>query len=143
MAQRQIYDVNAEWDDPFERTSERRASSRPESKCKLSLTVDAPEKGRLVGPALAGEMSVHGAKVITKHKLEVGQRVTVAIPTDLCPPSMGLPKAFMGTGEVIRVEASDDRKMLAAISFGDTFTGNMEFAVFVEYLYSISAVLTS
>ena len=143
MAQRQIYDVNAEWDDPFERTSERRASSRYKSKFKISLSVDDPEKGRLVGPALARNISVHGAKVITKHKLKVGQSVTVAIPTDLCPASMGLPKAFMGTGEVIRAEASDEGKMLAAISFGDNFTGNMEFAVFVEYLYSISAVLSS
>lgn len=143
MAQRQIYDVNAEWDDPFERTTERRASSRYKSKFKISLSVDDPEKGRLVGPALARDISVHGAKVITKHKLQAGQSVTVAIPTDLCPASMGLPKAFMGTGEVIRAEASDERKMLAAISFGDTFTGNMEFAVFVEYLRSISAVLSS
>ena len=143
MAQRQIYDVNAQWDDPFERPSERRASSRYKSKFEISLSVDDPEKGRLVGPALARNISVHGAKVITKHKLQVGQSVTVAIPTDLCPASMGLPKAFMGTGEVIRVEASDERKMLAAISFGDTFTGNMEFAVFVEYLRSISTVLSS
>ncbi len=143
MAQRQIYDVNAEWDDPFERTSERRATSRYKSRFEISLSVDDPEKGHLVGPALARDISVHGAKVITKHKLEAGQSVTVAIPTDICPASMGLPKAFMGTGEVLRAEAVDGSKMLAAISFGDSFSGNMEFAVFVEYLYSISAVLSS
>lgn len=144
MSPRQAYNIDAEWDDPFERQAEQRASGRCRAAFKLTITADDERlKGRLVGPGLVKNMSLTGAFLVTKHRLEPGQRVTVAISTDFCPDHMGLPGAFIGPAEVVRLEPSQGRTVLVGLQFGEVFSENMDFAVFQDYLQSISQVMAS
>lgn len=144
MARRKSYDIHAEWDDPFERRTDRRQYGRCKSNFKLSVTTDNGQaKGRMVGPAVLLNVSVGGALALTKHDLRAGQRVRVSFPTDFCPDSMGMPREFLGHAEVMRVGAVDERKWLVGLRFGPAFTENMEFAVYMEYVQSISSVTVS
>ncbi len=129
------YDVDAAWDDPFERREDRRTASRFDLPFKVSIAVDGPEhKGRFIGPGLTLNMSVSGVAVKTKHSLEPGQHVNLSIPTHMCPNSMFFPEAFVGPAEVIRVVPQDERRRTAALQFGDTFANSMDFARFVGFL---------
>lgn len=144
MARRKRYDIHAEWDDPFERKTDRRLSRRWKSNFTFSVTVDdGRAKRRMVGPAVLLNASMGGGLALTKHDLRKGQRVLSSFPTDFCPESMGMPREFQGHAEVMRVEAVDERKRLVGLRFGPAFTENMEFGVFMEYVQSISSVMAS
>ena len=142
MLHRAKYDVDAQWDDPFERQEDRRDSLRYASNFRITVFVEGAVPGRrLKGPGLVKDVSLSGVRFLTKHQLAAGQEVSLALPTDICPDSMGLPSAFLGPARVIRVLNVDDRRRVAGLKFGDALSMNMDFAVFMEYLCSISSVM--
>lgn len=143
MSPRHAYDLEAEWVDPYDAHEEKRDDERFKVSFKVNITVkDEHLKGTLVGPGVVRDISLASVYVLTKHQLTVGLTVRLAVPTNVCPPSMGLPKAFLGPGEIVRVTPLDERRNLVAIRFGDAFTENMEFAVFMDHLRSLSTVMT-
>lgn len=138
------YNIHAEWDDPYDHQRERRISARLKAKFRLSLSVDSGNgPGHLVGPGIVQNMSEGGVSVLTKHSLRPGQTVHIEVPTHFCPPDMCLPDRFEGEGDVIRVDDLGERKSLVGIRLGEAFSENMEFAVFVDYVRSVSKVMSS
>ena len=73
-----FYDVNAVWDDPFDRQPERRATARFEVrlKIKIALKVEESEKP-LVGVGRVRNISTEGLYCLTKHRLTSGDEVTL------------------------------------------------------------------
>ncbi|HRI88120.1 MAG TPA: PilZ domain-containing protein [Candidatus Hydrogenedentes bacterium] len=138
------YDVNAAWSDPFEpKKSNQRDSERFKFRIKISITAQSGNPPqRLVGPGIVRNVSVSGALLITKHRLELGQKVVVAIPTKRFAVSDYLPNVFMGPAVVSRVQPDTEGRMWVAIRFGDQLTQNMEFASFIQGLYSLREALT-
>lgn len=133
------YDVNARWDDPWERREEHRTAARCRADLRIKLTVeDKHLRGVLTGPGLVNNVSLTGACVLTKHRVTPGQIVMADMPADCCPEHMGLPKAFVGPVEVVRVQAVDERKSLVGLRFGEPLSQNIEFAVFIDYLRTIA-----
>ncbi len=144
MARRRAYDVDVPWDDPFEQREEHRSSKRFKLRIKVSVSVDLSGVGRsLVGPLLVENISLTGLCGVTKHSLHPGQRITIALPTDMCPVSMGMPAAFLGMAEVVRVKNLEDRKQAAAFRFDSSLSQSIEFAVFVNYLQSLAPMLSA
>ena len=136
------YDVNAAWDDPYDHIEDRRSAERFDFRIKLSIAVERQgERSRLVGPGIVRNISLTGASFITKHKLEPGQRIAVAIPTKRYKVAECLPTAFMGTAEVVRVEPRKDSTIRASIRFGEAFTQNMDFSVFIRSLQAVRKTL--
>ncbi len=132
------YDVNAVWDDPFERSADRRAAVRFELKVRVSITVESQEhRHRLVGPGAIRNISSTGAYLITKHALKEGQRVLIAIPTVEKPVDLLLPEAFVGPAEVIRVESDEENRVRAALRFADELVQNLEFAMYMRHLKAL------
>lgn len=144
MTRNFAYDVNAGWDDPFETREERRINSRTGSRFEASMAAPAQgRRGRYVGPALVRDISLEGALVLTKHQLWEGQIVTLTIPTAFCPDTLGLPASFTGTAKVERLRPFEGKRVEAALRFGEDFSRNMDFAVFVEFVQSVSRVMTT
>lgn len=138
------YNVNAAWDDPFEPRQNRRSDERFRFRIKIGISVtDAETQQRLVGPGIVKNLSLSGAYLVTKHRLTVGQRITVAVPTKRFPVTAYLPAYFMGPATVTRVEPDEGNRIRAAIQFGEPLTQNMEFAVFVNGLHEIRDALSS
>lgn len=136
------YNVNATWDDPYDHLDERRESERFDFRIKLSIAVNHDgSRSRLVGPGIVRNVSLSGASLVTKHALVPGQRITLAIPTKRFKMAEILPAYFMGTADVVRVERRDDGTMRAAIKFGEAFTQNMDFSVFIRSLHSVRYTL--
>ncbi len=136
------YDVNVAWDDPFDHLANRRESERFDFRIKMSIAVEqAGTRSRLVGPGIVRNISLSGASLVTKHALAPRQRITLAIPTKRFKVAECLPAYFMGTADVIRVEPRDDSTIRAAIRFGDSFTQNMDFSVFIRELYAVRHTL--
>lgn len=135
MGQRFAYDVDSTWNDPFEKAPERRATTRHHFTAVLSVRVQVPGDPRpLVGPARAEDLSVNGLLALTKHQLHIGQRVMLSIPTEEIGIELGLPAAFVGAAEVIRLHPIEGRLVKAAFNFSDNLSSNMDFAVFVNAL---------
>lgn len=133
------YDIDVEWNDPFERESERRSAPRYELRMKLSILVDGPRgKGQWVGPGMVRDISSVGVRVLTKHRLNPSQHVTLAIPTDICPTILCLPKSFVGPAQVVRVQPKQGRIIEAGLAYSETLLQNMEFAVFVDTLCAVA-----
>jgi hypothetical protein len=136
------YNVNAKWDDPYDHPDDRRDADRFDFRIKMSIAVGIEgSRSRLVGPGIVRNISLSGACLVTKHKLEEGQRITVAIPTKRYPVADCLPAYFMGTADVVRVETRDDATIRAAIKFGDAFAQNMDFSVFIRSLQAVRHAL--
>ncbi|MCL4693654.1 MAG: PilZ domain-containing protein [Candidatus Hydrogenedentes bacterium] len=138
------YNVNAAWDDPYDHLEDRRESERFDFRIKMSIAVDNNgSKSRLVGPGIVRNISLSGASLVTKHTLVPGQRITLAIPTKRFKVAEIMPAYFMGTAEVIRVEPRDDATIRAAIRFGEAFTQNMDFSVFIRSLHAVRHTLAA
>lgn len=136
------YNVDAAWDDPYEHIEDRRSAERFDFRIKLSIAVEKQgERSRLVGPGIVRNISMTGASLVTKHKLEPGQRIAVAIPTKRFKVAECLPAAFVGAAEVVRVEPRKDSTIRASIRFGDAFTQNMDFSVFIRSLQAVRNTL--
>ena len=138
------YNVNAKWDDPFDHQNDRRSTDRFDFRIKMSIAVGMEgSRSRLVGPGIVRNLSLTGACLVTKHKLVEGQRITLAIPTKRFPVAECLPAYFLGTAVVVRIEPRDDATSRVAIKFGDAFTQNMDFSVFIRSLQSVRQALAT
>ena len=136
------YNVNAVWDDPFEHMKERRRARRFRIMLRISLTAENAQTGhRMVGPCVVQDISLTGLCAVTKHKLTLGQTVSLAIPTAKCPLSMCLPAEFQGVARVIRIAPIDTGRSVVALQFGDAFQNDMDFAMFIDFLESIARVM--
>ena len=141
MPKKRPYDTHTPWDDPSEPKPERRDTKRFRTQLKVNIAVDTGEKHkRLVGPGLVKNLSIDGAYVVTKHQLVVGQHVTLAVPTSICPSEMGMPRAFVGPAVVTRVEPPEDRKSHVGLELSETFSSNMDFAILVDYIQTHTSV---
>ena len=144
MPNKQRYDINAEWDDPTEHSSERRSVSRYKTKYKIKVSTPVKESSEyLVGVSVLRNLSMRGAFVQTKHDLDVGDRPSVAVHTEVCPKEMGMPRAFWGPVEVRHRQEGKNGTVLVGVSFGEGLIQDMEFARFIEYLLSISSVMST
>lgn len=140
------YDVDAKWDDPYERTPppENRASKRIMLAFKISIGVNVKGSERpLVGPGLVENMSSSGALCVTKHRLRVGQPVMVRISTELADDAPGLPKFFMDTGVVMRVDSLDAQRCRVAIQFQEALSQDIQFALFIDRLQGLADLHSS
>lgn len=143
MAKRAKYDVDAHWEDPCEPHAEKRVSPRARASFHVKIAVDLVNKPRpLVGPGLVDNMSTAGLFCRTKHRLAPGQWVKIHIPTEMCPPEMGLPPAFLGSAEVIRTLPEDGRVSRTALRFDERLASDIQLAIFVDYLQSLGQVAT-
>jgi PilZ domain len=129
------YDTDVAWEDPSEKRDERRTTGRFDATMKLKILAETPEQdARMVGPGLSLNLSHSGALVVTKHKLEPRQRVTLSIPTQASMEDGCLPKAFVGQANVVRVQPGPEGCSTVAMRFGRKLYQNMEFVVFMESL---------
>lgn len=136
-----LYDINAVWDDPTERQPEHRAAARFEVrlKIKIALKVEESEKP-LVGVGRVRNISTEGLYCLTKHRLTPGDEVTLQFFTQGCPTDSGLAQYVFGTGRVVRVDRVDTRRSMVAIQFDKNLSENIEFAIFADYLKSVSGI---
>ena len=131
------YETNASWDDPFEPRREKRIAQRFAAPLRLKIAVhDAKMKCRLICRGNVVDVSRVGALVRTRHKVTPGMRVSVAIPTKLCEDNACLPRIFVGSAEVMRVQPDGDGISVVALRFGTELSQNMEFALFTDSLRS-------
>lgn len=138
------YDTSAAWSDPFEQKPNQRDSERFRFRLKISILAERGNPPRrLVGPGIIRNLSVTGAWLVTKHQLEAGQTVTIAIPTKRFAVAEYLPAMFIGPARVTRVVPDTGNRVWVGIQFGDPLTQNMEFAAFIKGLYSLREALTS
>jgi hypothetical protein len=129
------YNVEAQWDDPFEPRDERRGNERLSIKLKVLISVSAEDsRHTLRGPGIVADLSQNGMFVITKHVLKPLQRIMLEIPTHMSLASGCLPEAFVGTATVVRVQQLNEKRYAVALQFGEVFSQNMEFALFVKSL---------
>jgi hypothetical protein len=137
------YAVDKAWDDPYEHVDERRNAPRVRCRFKLSIAADEAERNRrVVGPGLVRDISLTGILLVTKHSLKPEQRVQLEVPTLGCVDSMCLPDSFEGTAEVIRSNELEGGKSDVALRFGEDLSQNMEFAIFIDALMTVSRVMT-
>lgn len=136
-------DLDRVWDDPFEHLKERRVAPRFDYRFRLSITAeDAERNHRVVGPGIVRNISLTGVLLVTKHTLTPEQRVMLEVPTIGCGDNMCLPDVFEGTAQVVRARDLDGGKRDVAMRFGDDLFQNMEFAIFIDTLQTMSRVMT-
>jgi hypothetical protein len=139
MARNVKYDIDAEWDDPYERARERRKTPRCTTSFMMKIAVRTSESASpLVGPARIQDVSTTGVRCLTKHKLAPGENVQVAVPTGEFPDLRGLPKAFVGTARVVRSQRVDDAHSMLSMKFGPEIAEDMDFSVFWDHLNTLS-----
>ena len=139
-----FYDVDKEWDDPFEHPGERRSSERLRVPIRVQITADAPDgKRRGRGPGIVEDISLTGTLVATKHDLRPGQRITVKVPTEPFREGLCVPDEFAGSAEVTRVRPGEGRVRYVGIRFGGEFATSIEFAMFYDQLRHVSGIVAS
>lgn len=144
MATRRAYDVDIPWDDPFDKRPEKRTATRCTTHFRVTIT--AKVEGRrtlLIGPGIVQTISADGAFLVTKHRLKKGQMIRLDILTDFCPDHLGFPAAFIGSCEVTRVMPGSGDRSSIAIRFGERFRQHMDFVVFLDYLDSVSSLMSA
>ncbi len=133
------YDIESDWDDPFEHRDEQRKTRRFESDLKIMIALESGSARRnLVGPGILRDMSEGGVFCVTKHQLSPGNDLTLRFSTEMCPPDMCLPKTFYGSAKVVRTEPDAEDRMFAGIAFGDALMQNMEFSLYVQHLEALA-----
>jgi hypothetical protein len=139
------YNINAQWVDPYEQREEHRSAPRFSlDGLRLSLAVeDASRKSRLVGPGVVENISESGAYVVTKHQLSPRQSISLSIPTTVCADNVCLPEAFFGGANVVRVEEKSEKRAGVALRFGESFSQNMEFTMFIDSLRNVATIMSS
>lgn len=143
MSPRTPYDVDAAWDDPFERANDRRAATRCRAAFLIKIAAHVPEsKTPLVGPGRIEDLSIYGLRCVTKHRLTQGEVVQVAIPTKEFPEASNMPRSFVGSARVIRIAMQDDAHSVVSLQFDAEFASDMNFTLFWDYLNALSAVNT-
>lgn len=133
------YDLNASWDDPFDRPKERRKASRTASRFQVKIAVTLTNKPvPLVGPGIVQDISATGLRCRTKHRLAPGQPVTLQLPTSSSPSELGLPKKFFGGAQVVRSRLGSDGVSEVAIRFDEDLRDDIHLAVFVDHLGTLA-----
>lgn len=141
MPNKQVYDINATWDDPYERGKDKRVARRCESKFRIKIALNlASNESPLVGPGVVTDVSIGGLRCITKHRLTPGQAVQVLVPTESFSSNGKFPESFLGNGLVKRVDRIDDAKSFVALQFDRKLSGSVEWGEFVDFLDSISGL---
>lgn len=134
------YDIDAEWDDPFDSKEERRATARVEAELRAQITVRATDKrGRMVGPAMGEDISISGMRTVTKHQLAPGQTVKLRIDTDGIDVPEVIAREFEGECRVLRVQRIGRRHNRVVLQFSDALSNDMDFALFVQAMQTQSA----
>lgn len=135
------YDIHAVWDDPSDRPPERRAESRFDVRLKIKIAVNVANSEKLlVGIARVRNVSTQGLYCLTKHQLTVGQEVKLQFLTQGCPADSGIAQQLFGTGRAVRIDPIDGRRSNVAIEFDKDLSEDIEFAIFADYLKSISGI---
>ncbi len=136
-----FYDVNAVWEDPTDKRPELRAAARfpVRLKIKIALRVEESE-APLVGIGRVQDISTDGLYALTKHRLTAGDDVTLQFYTQGRPTDSGVGQYVFGSGRVVRVDRVDARRSMVAIQFGKSLSENIEFAIFADYLKSLSGI---
>jgi PilZ domain-containing protein len=130
-----LFQGNAAWVDPYGPTTERRATVRVAWHAKVDRDVAAPEmKGHFVGPGIVQDISERGILVTTKHKLQPGQVVQVAIPVNTGFEQTLLPERFAGAATVLRVRRTSQGVDTVALRFGEPLINDLEFAGYIQQL---------
>ncbi len=141
MRDKPSYDIDAVWDDPFDRPPERRAEARFEVKLKFKIAVNVADNEKpLVGVGRVIKISTQGVYCLTKHRLRVGQEVKLQFFSQGCPTDSGVARQLFGTGRIVRIDSVDERRSNVAIQFDECLSENIEFAIFADYLKSISGI---
>ena len=118
---------------------DRREAERYEIAFKVSVSIDRPGgNGITVSPAGVLNISRVGALLEMRQPLAPAQSVAIAIPTDLCPDGMRMPRAFIGSATIARLKKTPEGKLLAGLHFGESLAQNMEFTMYMEFLQSTS-----
>jgi len=79
-------------------------------------------------------LSRNGALVKTKHRVSLGEKVAVSISSKYCNENLSLPRMFLGTATVHRVEPKKDDISQVALEWGPEFADNIDFDLFIESL---------
>ena len=133
------YDVDASWDDPFERVAERRAVARVHAPIRVKIAVNlAHKRAPLVGPGVVEDISPVSFRCRTKQRVAPGQSVRVYISTKGFPPDLGLPKSFLGGAQVVRSNELHDGVYEVAMRFDEDLRDDILLSVFVEHLQSVA-----
>ena len=139
MRRKSKYNIDAEWNDPFERQSERRVSERCPERFVIKVGVKvAGREALLAGSGLVQNISQSGMLCRTKHQLIVGQEVHLSIRTEGYSVGNNFPLKFIGTAQVARLTALDGAVVDAALVFGSELSEDMSFSIFIEALQSIA-----
>lgn len=141
MATRTKYDINAEWDDPFEHQEDRRESNRCVENFNIKIAVQmANHADLLVGAGVVQNISQTGLSCRTKHRLTVGQDIQLSIHTEGYTNNQPLPRKFLGTAKVIRANSIEDGVQEVGVEFGSDLSENMSFTLFIENLRNASSI---
>ncbi len=145
MSKKRLYNVDVDWDDPYDRYvghGERRGAPRTRSRFTIRIAVDSGTPGgKLVAQGRVTDIAQGGLRVKTRHHLSPGDHVELAIPTEIVSRSMGLPKAFLAQASVTRVNQLEDDIVEAALRLEGDILGNMEYAMFMDYIRSLSGIM--
>lgn len=144
MKRKSKYNIDAKWDDPYERRAERRTRERcvEQFRIKMGVQIDG-HKNLLVGPALVENVSQSGMLCKTKHTLHEGQEVHLSIPTRDYVKSQDFPMRYIGSAQVTRIESVDGNVMEVALDFGVDLSEDMSFSLFIEALHSVADLKAS
>ncbi|HOT51076.1 MAG TPA: PilZ domain-containing protein [Candidatus Hydrogenedentes bacterium] len=113
----------------------RRESDRMKVRFKVSVSIDEPAHGRtLIAPAIVHDISRGGLLIETRQTLSPGQRVSVSIPTEICPDRLSLPRALSGHADVVHARHGAGHRSHAGLRFGESLRHLPEFAAFLDYL---------
>jgi len=135
------YDIDAQWDDPFEPRSEKRGATRVPGDLGIKIGVMLANHGvPLVGPGKLKDMSSTGLLCHTKHRLSPGQMAMLRIPTKTLASDLGLPKYLFGNARVVRTEAIAGDLSATAFHFADDFASDITLDIFVTHLPAVSGV---
>jgi len=133
------YDLNASWDDPTERQTNRRQAPRAASHVQIKLAVRPDERAqRMIGTGIADNVSTRGMYCRSKHTLTPGQPIEVHISLKEYPREMGLPRALTGSGHVVWLKPEGEKVVGAAVRFDDDFADDIHLAIFVDYLKALA-----
>jgi hypothetical protein len=141
MKRKSKYNIDEQWDDPFERQEERRKAERcvEEFKIKIGVEVEGHDK-LLVGDGIVVNISQAGMLCRTKHNLKVGQEIQLAIPTKEYSTDKNFPLKFTGMGSINRTKAITDSVNEVGIFFKSELAQDMAFSIFIESLQSIASL---
>ena len=141
MGRKSKYDIDAEWDDPFERKGERRFAERCPERFVIKIGVKVPEHEKiLAGSGLIQNVSQLGMLCRTKHQLRAGQEVQLSIPTEDYSAGNSFPLQFLGTAQVSRLKPLEGSVVEAAFIFGSDLSEDMSFSLYIEALQFIASL---